>query len=328
MENTQNTLSRIHALAEGAWAAQLLFTAHDSGVFSLLEHPATAATLASQMDWNPRATRALLEALASIGLVECIEGRYRNTPLADECLIPGRESYQGNFLRHMQRTNEAWEQLGTALQTGRGIKQGRHPAGSEALREFALGMANLARMNAPLIARQLDLSPFRSMLDLGAGVGEYSRAFLTAWPHLNTTLFDVPTVIEMARDAFVHTGLAPRCHFLAGDFLSDSLGGPYDLLWMANVVHALGEQEVQKLLGRCFNALRPGGVLMIKDFLPDELNTSFCALFSLNLLLHTDSGRLYSVEEMAEWTQHAGFTNGQLIRAGEKARIWRVQGPK
>lgn len=327
MAQHQEFISQIHALAEGAWAAQLLFTALDAGVFTHLQSPIAPETLAVQLNWDPRATRAFLEALLALGLIERTGGHYQNTPMANECLIPGRNTYQGNFLRHMQRTNEVWAHLSTTLQTGVSLKHGRHPESSEALREFALAMDGLAQTNAPAIAQQLDLSPFHSMLDLGAGLGGYAKAFLSAWPNLHATLFDVPPVIEMARRKISETNLAARCRYFAGDYLKDPVGAEYDLIWMANVLHALSETHVQFLLKRCFDALQPGGVLMIKDFFPDETNAPFCALFSLNIMLHTDSGRLYTIPEIGEYTRHAGFTQGHLFTLGRKARLWRAQKP-
>ncbi|HPO14295.1 MAG TPA: methyltransferase [Candidatus Hydrogenedentes bacterium] len=327
MAQHQEFISQIHALAESPWAAQLLFTALDTGIFTHLQSPIAPETLAAQLNWDPRATRAVLEALRTLGLIERTGGHYQNTPLTNHCLVPDSEAYQGNFLRHMQRTNEVWAHLSTTLQTGASIKHGRHPESSEALREFALAMDGLAQTNAPAIAQQLDLSPFHSMLDLGAGLGAYTTAFLSACPNLHATLFDVPPVIEMARQKLSETSLAPRCRCLAGDYFKDPMGNHYDLIWMANVLHALGEADINSLLKRCFDALQPGGVLMIKDFFPDESNALFCALFSLNIMLHTDSGRLYTISEIDEYTRQAGFTQGHLLSLGKKARLWTTQKP-
>ena len=86
-EITEETIDEI---AGGYRAAQVLFTACRLNVFGELDDNIwTAREIAQNLDLDPRGTRILLDALAGLGFLERSGTRYRNTPLALDCLCPG-----------------------------------------------------------------------------------------------------------------------------------------------------------------------------------------------------------------------------------------------
>jgi hypothetical protein len=64
---------------------------------------------------------------------------------------------------------------------------------------------------------------------------------------------------------------------------------------------------------KCFRALAPHGILMIKDHIMNAALTEPAAgaVFSLYLLL-TTRGRDYSFEEVSGWLREAGFPDIRL----------------
>ena len=70
-------------ICRGHWAAQVLFTAVDLGLFDILARGAqTPARVAAALGTHPEATARLLVALEGLGLVEREGEFYRNAPLA------------------------------------------------------------------------------------------------------------------------------------------------------------------------------------------------------------------------------------------------------
>ena len=53
---------------------------------------------------------------------------------------------------------------------------------------------------------------------------------------------------------------------------SDRFGEGYDLVFVSAICHMLGPEENRDLLRRCHAALRPGGRIVIQDFIlePDK----------------------------------------------------------
>jgi hypothetical protein len=74
------------------------------------------------------------------------------------------------------------------------------------------------------------------------------------------------------------------------------------------LIHSENEAANAALMGKCFRALRPQGMVIIKDHIMDaELITPAAgAIFALYLLL-TTRGRDYSFDEVSNWLAAAGF---------------------
>ena len=60
------------------------------------------------------------------------------------------------------------------------------------------------------LARRIDFTPFRCLLDLGGGAGTYTMEIFRAYPHLQAIIFDFPQVCQVAADAIQQAGLSAR----------------------------------------------------------------------------------------------------------------------
>ncbi|MFP4500903.1 MAG: methyltransferase [Candidatus Hydrogenedentota bacterium] len=328
MSDLHEFTGKISEIANAFKQSQILFWAVESDVFSLLEKPQEADNVAHIQHWDPHGARLFLDGLVGIGLVEKQNNRYVNTPAASACLVPGKAAYQGAIIRHTENSWEPWARIGEAVRTGEGVVQGRQRAPRE-LRDFILGMGNIAMLSAPDLLEHIDISPYRHMLDIGGGPSTYTITFLRANPNLRTTLMDFPDVVDIAREQVDEAGLAARVDFLTGDCTKDPLGAGYDLILASNVVHILGPEQNAELVKKCFDALEPTGTLVIKDFITDPGHTGppFSLIFALHMLLHTEQGRTYSQDEVQAWTDAAGFAPGELRTITPKTRLWIARKP-
>lgn len=311
------------ALADVYRASHVLFTAYDAGLFSILETPLPLDEIALQLDWNPRAARLILNALIALELLDQQNGLYGTTAAARPFLTTGSPYFLGNYIAHTAGTADTWNALPGALRAGHGPFQGRHPAHSEELRRYLLAMRDLAVHNAPILAKALDLHGRKRLIDLGAGCGGYAIACLKTYPELHATLLDCPEAIELARQETGAAGVLDRCSFLECDALEEDIGSGYDAILLGNVIHAYGAETNKRLIGRCYNALVPGGLLALRDFFLENGRTAPPAvhLFALHLFLHTEKGQCYSEAEVTEWLHEAGFALQSIHALGEKAQL-------
>jgi len=321
------TFDELRVMAAGFQSAKLLLVALDAGVFDLLnDREASAAEVAQRCGADSRATRLILDALVGQGLLEQGAGGYRNAEPASRFLATPSPEYRGEILRHLHNTWEDWEGLGRTWKTGRPALQRKTPqlpSTEEGLRHFILGMENLTRDLAPLLAGQLPLEDKNRALDLGGGPGNYALAFVQRWPGLEAVHFDLAPTSRIAREFLEGKPAAERVVFLEGDFLTTPLGGGYDFVWASQIIHMLGEGEVQELLRRVSAALVPGGVLAIHDhFLEsDRTRPPSAALFGVHMLVATERGRTYSFDEVEAWLQEAGIEPDGRLDYGGAARV-------
>jgi cyclopropane fatty-acyl-phospholipid synthase-like methyltransferase len=173
-------------------------------------------------------------------------------------------------------------------------------------------MFNLAMGIAPRLSSQVDLTGRRRLLDLGGGPGTYAIHFCLANPDLSAVIYDRPTSKPFAMQTVEKFGLQDRIDFAGGNFNSDPItGGPYDAAWLSHILHSNSPEECQALLHKTAEAMDPGGLIMIHEFVLDNSKDSpeFPALFSLNMLVNNEGGRSYSEEELHIMLKSAGAKN-------------------
>jgi len=296
-------LAGLRRLYLGFTAARVILTANNLGVFDCLKKPSTAAAAAKRVKADLRAMEILLDALAGIGLVrKGRDGEYRNTEASDRYLVKGGRLYQGDIVRHASTMWENFSSLDEVVRTGRpGRRGGDHES-------FILGMHNLTMLRTEGLVRALGLSGVNTMLDLGGGPG--TNAMTIARQGVKATIFDLPATIAIARKVARREGVK-GIGFIAGDFHTDPIGAGYDLILISQIFHAYSREENIALLAKCRKALNPGGRVAVQEFPINDARTSppHSALFSVNMLVGTPSGRCYSPAEMKQWLRETGFKN-------------------
>jgi SAM-dependent methyltransferase len=143
------------------------------------------------------------------------------------------------------------------------------------------------------------------VLDLGGGHGCFAAAFARELPDAQVTLFDQPHVIRIAREL---SGDGFRA--LGGDYFTDDLGGPYDVVFLSNIIHGESPEFALCVLQRACAALTPAGTLVVRDrFLADDrTGPDYVADFAVTLALNTPHGAPRTVSEATTALTEAGFT--------------------
>jgi len=201
------------------------------------------------------------------------------------------------------------------------VTGGRTGAVSEsgATRAFIEAMHVIARPLAPSLVAAARPQGARRLLDVGGASGTYTVAFLEAVPGMQATLFDLPDVIPLARERLAAAGWLDRVTLVAGDYLADPLPGGHDLAWLSAVIHSNGPEQNLSLYRKVCGALVPGGRIVIRDHVMTEDRTSprAGALFAINMLAATETGRTYTYREIATALEQSGFRDIRLIQPGE-----------
>lgn len=306
--------------------AKLLLTASELGLFAhLAEHPpATGPELGAALGIHPRACRDFLDALTLLGLLVREGDRYRNSPAAERCLVPGRPGHIGGFLNRADKVlYPAWGRLPDAVRTGRPqVPEARDGAfeqmltDPERLGNYLRMMDAVNGLIAPLLATAFPWAGHSDVVDVGGARGNVAAHLLAAHPHLRATVFDLPPM-EAPFDALLtERGVRDRARFTAGDFRTEDLPGG-DVLIIGHVLHNWGEEDRRLIVKKAYDAVRPGGALLVYDAMLDEHPTDLArVLVSLNMLLMTEHGAEYLADDCREWLSDAGFTGVDAVPLG------------
>lgn len=107
----------------------------------------------------------------------------------------------------------------------------------------------------------------RRILDLGSGTGDLDALALDRFPEAHVTCLDgSPVLLERARETLASYG--ERASFVESDFDEDwreRVGAPYDVVMSIQSIHHLGTAAKERVYARCFDVLRPGGLLVVQE---------------------------------------------------------------
>jgi SAM-dependent methyltransferase len=308
----------IAAMAGGHAEARAIQVALRLGLFEALSRgQLDQASLARSINADARATSLLANALAALELLEKNDGCFALTDSARRYLVPDSGEYLGDMILFDGALWDVWGRLENSIRTG---KPARTPdmfqSAPEDTARFIRAMDSLvrARGDAQWVAENLDLRKIRSIADLGGGPGTYVAAMLRRWPHLRASIWDLPATLEVARDVLAERepSVHDRIALVKVDYLKDRLPQDADAIFMSNIVHSEAENTNAALINKCFTALHPGGMLIVKDHIMNRELThpAAGAVFALYLLL-TTHGRDFSFDEICWWMRDAGFRDVQ-----------------
>jgi SAM-dependent methyltransferase len=293
------------------WECKVLLTAVKLDLFGAVAGPAkTPADVSRRLHADPRAVELLMNALVAIGLLRKNGEHFVNAPEAEQCLVKGSPMYAGHLLLLQDAEWENWGKLETAVQTGKSpVKEHLFRSDPRLAENVLLILHRVALQHAPNLARQIDLTGALTLLDLGGGAGTHAMAFCQAYPSLRATVFDLPETLETTGRLVKEAELEDRVMLLSGDFNRDPLGGPYDAVLMSDILHYQDPGANAALVRKVYNVLAPGGCVIIKDrFLDDDRTTpAWTAVFAVHLMVNTEKGRCYTLNEVSEWLTAAGF---------------------
>ncbi len=260
----------------------------------------------------PGDTRALTITAAMLAHVGLLDGGGRQWKLSKRARdmiergeLPGKRIL--GWLEDLSRMAEVLAKGGPVADSDGNPKitsGGVRPHDLQATRDFLDMLYRRSEPAAKVVAGWLvpRLPPGGHVLDVGGGHGRYAEAFVDQG--CPVTLFDLPVVIDIARERCGNT-----LSYRAGSFHDDSFGGPYDAVFLSNIVHGESPQANADLLRRLSACLRPGGWLLLKDVFIDEQgrDPEHAVFFGGNMLNYTAEGRSYTLRDVAGWCGSAGF---------------------
>lgn len=292
--------------------SRVLLTALELDVFTALGSGATAPDVAKRLKTDPRATEMLLNALVSMELLSKSGGRFSNTPDTAKFFAAGSPHNARLAMMHTVHLWDTWSTLTDCVRAGTSVTRLEEPThGDDWTEAFIAAMHYLAPGTAPSVIEAVGLQGVRRMLDLGGGSGAYSIAFAQASPQLQIEILDLPDVLPLTERYVRQAGLSDRIKLRPGDLLHDIFSTGFDLVLLSAICHSFSPEQNCDLFRRACQALVPGGRIVVREFIldPDRTSPRWAALFSLNMLVGTESGASYSEADYAAWLREAGFTD-------------------
>jgi SAM-dependent methyltransferase len=280
----------------------------------------SAADLATEAKVDADALERLLAFLVSRGLLALAPGgRYRNNAVTEVLRSDHPESMRewARFFASDWHW-KMWNHAGHSLATGGGAAEEafgapffdyltkRNPKAGAA---FNRALQGTSRIAGPIVAKGYDFSGIARLCDVGSGTGGMLAAVLDAYPRVRGVLYDLPEVIEQAREPLTKRGLAGRVELAGGSFF-DRVPEGCDAYMMQSIIHDWDDEECVTILSNCAKAMAPGGrVLVIENVLGPEPGPAdqFARSFDLVMLVTSGSGRERTMAQFSPLFERAGL---------------------
>ena len=272
-----------------------------------------ADEIAREAGTDQRATRIVLDSLPALGLVEKRDGKYFLTPTAEVFLVRGKSSYVGDFRHVALALWDGMANLKESLKTGRPLRRMDTGTELQVWEKLVLGIIVIAEPAAKALCDLLKIGADRrgiKVLDIAGGSSIFGMTILSRDPTADVTQLDWPNVNAVAKKLNRERGLEGKIRFIDGDHQSAAIAEDrYDLVLASNFCRFESPKGNQQLFAKAHGALRPGGIFVVNDFVPNEERTepTFALRFSVYTLTHTPEGECWTLSQYADWLKAAGF---------------------
>lgn len=299
--------------------ASAIIAAGRLGLFeALAEGPLSPAALARRIAASEAGVERLGEFLVALGYLERTgedEILFANMPSTQRWFTSrGQVDYTPGLLW----SHEAWPMMGGLAEA---VKSG-HPekrlwdkmVAQPHLGElFSSYMAAFASDLGPDLQRHVPLAgECRRLLDLGGSHGLHAIRFCQLHADLQAVIVDLPSALANTGETIARADLAGRIELRPGDLQAQDWGGRYDLVFYLSVAHNHTAAENRAVIARIGEALNPGGLLVIHEYLNESPQDALDAAFRLTLLVETGT-QTHAYADYCDWLGAAGLRDIERI---------------
>jgi SAM-dependent methyltransferase len=269
-----------------------------------------------------------MNALAAISLLEKKDFRYTNSQAARWFLVEESPEFLGN----LYYLSDLWNSFGSlkdAIKKGGTVKSlDKDQRDPEEIARYISSQHSKGKINAPLVTAMINLKKINKILDLGGCSGIYSAEFLKINPALDINIFDTSDIIPFTRQYLAEKGISNKINIIEGDYFTDDFGEGYDFVFLSFMISKFSIWKNIELGKKIYRSIKPGGKIIIHDYLLSDDRMSPCksTFESLNLLLESESGEVYTQTDLwiilkESWFRKVTYEesgNGTFLISAEK----------
>lgn len=316
MSAQDRTLDHYQELMTINATSHVLRAGRQVGVFDqLAEGQKTLETLAENLKIAPKRMLLLIQSLIAIGIIEQYQEDYALSSTARLLC-----QYDADL------DDSTWERLAETLQNERPVVADVADDDVPQSRFDTIAATQWVHTPAAMqVAEILDLGPSDGetleadttaleLLDLGCGSAVWSCAMGFRDPTLRITAVDSEPALVAANSTASSIGLGDRFQSQVGDLLTSELTeSAYDMVVVAQRLHALAPNQIEKALKRCRGTLKDGGKLIIIDSFGGPHRPSLAeSLEALRMQVQSAHGEIPDLAMAQSRVEKAGFTNVQF----------------
>jgi SAM-dependent methyltransferase len=286
----------------------------------LTDGPKSSAELAEAVGAQPDQLHQVLRALAGIGvLTQGNDERFALTEVGELLRDDHPGSMRGSAVYFGALSYRAYAGLLDSVRSGGiafdrvfGTSYYEHLDRNPRLAGYYHRMIALPRGTGKVLAGLYDLTPHRTIVDVGGGNGSLLAELLSLHPHAKGVVYELGLSAPSAEAVLAEWDLGDRCTFVPGDF-RESVPPGGDVYLLSRVLANWPDGDAVRILGNCRAAMLPGARLLIFEMVMPAPVTegTFTVEGDLNALAHF-GGAVRTRREFESILTAAGFRLAEL----------------
>lgn len=332
-------MSKLNQLISGYCITQLIYVATKLGIADLLKDgPKSIKELADITRTDESALYRVLRALTSVGLFAEAEDEksFKMTDFAIPLQTDAPNSVRNNIIINGEEfVWKPWGELLYAVETGKSPFEKvfdmnlfqyfeKAPQAGDI---FNKCMSNNTKSVIDSILENYDFSSYQKVIDIGGGTGTFITSILRRYPYIQGVLFDVPHVVDRAKEIINKWGLANRCEIIGGEFfVSVPSGG--DAYILKNIIHDWDDEQAVKILKNCRKAMNGKEKLILVEIVLEPNNPGISeehyqtnTLFDVHMMILTAGGRERTEKEFRNILKTSGYELERIININSSLSV-------
>ncbi len=312
---------RLNEMAYAYKNAGALLAGIEFGLFTAISEGARNVEQISDKTGIPEESiDRLLTVCKALDLVREVSGQYQNFSDVERYLVRSSRTYLGDFLVYQAKASyDNFKELAREIRGSGGPAPAKvylaMMADPAETRKFTVSGYNSAISLAHTFAKKFDFSKYRLWLDFAGGSGAYSIAACERYPDLKTIVLDQTNVIPVTKEFIAKHNLEDRIQAREGNFLEPGYPNGCDLISFITPLQGYMPDDLNKVFTYTFQALEPGGTILIIDYMLKEDKTGPLDPALMNLEMIKDGhymGRVNTGAEFEEFLTNVGFKDVDL----------------
>jgi len=312
----------LDSVAYGFMASQALFSALELGIFDKIAAGGEKGCTADEI-WKACGVEAprMTTLLTSLSAVKCLrrdsEGYYTLSPNTAQYMVSSSRNYYGDYLQY-QIGRQFYHRMGAlpdVMRSGKAPSYASWFSDPDVAKTYTQAQHNGSVATAKyLVKKKLQLGGISDMLDVGGGSGAFSYVFTEATPGLKATVLELPEVCRTGESIKTQQpqDIQERVNFVELDATSPDwpvADASFDVVLMSYISGSVPESIILPLYKNAYKALRPGGRLLVHDFMVNDSldGPALAALWGLQHVTVNASGLGLAPFEIIDRMGAAGF---------------------
>ena len=186
-------------------------------------------------------------------------------------------------------------------------------------------MVGIHGRESNVILDAYDFSAMSVVADIGGGNGSQIISVLEMHPKMKGILFDLPHVIERAKERIESAGLSERCELVGGNFF-DAVPEGADAYMMRHIIHDWDDEKSLTILRNCSKAMPSDGKLLVVESVIPPGNEPFGGKFLDLVMLLIPGGKERTEDEYRTLFGKSGVDRTRVVPTETEISI--IEGTK